>query len=85
MRYSRKDHDHGRRDVAGLRCGGRTAELTFLQLDDRIIAQKRDCFRPMQYGQANLFVVLTEQACASRLAASPVTESLTLKATQALR
>jgi hypothetical protein len=62
-----------------------TAELTFLQVDDRIIAQRRDCFRPMQYGQANLFVVLTEQACASRLAASPVTEALTLKATQALR
>jgi hypothetical protein len=32
-----------------------------------------------------LFIVLTEQACASRLAASPVTESPTLKATQALR
>jgi hypothetical protein len=59
-----------------------TAEL---QVDDRIIAQRRDCFRPMQYGQANLFVVLTEQACASRLAASPVTEALTLKATQGLR
>jgi hypothetical protein len=39
----------------------------------------------MQYGQANLFAVLTEQACASRLAASPVTESLTINATQALR
>jgi hypothetical protein len=57
--------------------------MGFLQVDDRIVAQRRDCFRPMQYGQANLFVVLTEQACASRLAASPVTESLTLKATQA--